>query len=95
MDFMKTDPVAWERFGRETHADGRCWTIPAGARAFAMSRMWDPSPVECIRVEGETECGWGLAVVILTIKQNEKRAEAEKRDAEAANAKAPKATGRR
>ncbi|BCM82670.1 hypothetical protein mvi_11310 [Methylobacterium indicum] len=51
------------------------------------SIAWDPSPVECIRVEGETECGWGLAVVVLTIKQNERRAEAEKRDAEAAHAR--------
>lgn len=35
-EFVKTDPMAWLRFRKETLADGRCYDIPAGRRVFAM-----------------------------------------------------------
>lgn len=65
VEFVKHDPMVWVRFREETRADGRCYDIPAGRRVFAAERVRQPDFMECIRVEGETSCGWSLPYVAL------------------------------
>lgn len=69
VEFVKTDPMAWVRFRKETLVDGRCHDIPAGRRVFAMERVYQPAPMECIRVEGETNCFWGYPSVAIQLRK--------------------------
>lgn len=68
-EFVKTDPMAWLRFRKETLGDGRCYDIPAGRRVFAMERVYQPAPMECIRVEGETSCAWSFPFVAIQLRK--------------------------
>lgn len=69
MGFVRDDPMAWVRFRRETLTDGRCRDIPAGRRVFAMERVSQPEPMECIRAEGETDCAWTLPHVAILLRK--------------------------
>jgi len=69
VEFVKTDPMAWVRFRKETLADGRCFDIPAGRRVFAMERIYQPEPMECIREEGETSCAWSFPFVAIQLRK--------------------------
>lgn len=69
MTFVRDDPLAWVRFRKETLAEGRCRDIPAGRRVFAVERILQPEPMECIRVEGETDCAWTLPHMAILLRK--------------------------
>lgn len=68
IEFVKHDPVAWVRFQKGAKADGRCYDIAVGRKVFAVERLRYPEFMECLRVEGETNCAWGFPMVELQLK---------------------------